>query len=60
MSVPTAKEKCWTLTHENTISSTPSTGSGRDGKRSQLGTVEFDERGQPRWKYRDNEPTRDP
>ncbi len=24
------------------------------------GTVEFDERGQPRWKYRDNQPTRDP
>ena len=24
------------------------------------GTVEFDERGQPRWKYRDNQPNRDP
>ncbi len=24
------------------------------------GTVEFDERGQSRWKYRDNQPTRDP
>jgi hypothetical protein len=24
------------------------------------GTVEFDDRGQPRWKYNDNQPTRDP
>ena len=30
------------------------------GSEANSGTVEFDERGQPRWKYRDNEPTRDP
>jgi len=32
----------------------------RDTKPTGIGTVEFDDRGQPRWKYNDNQPTRDP